>query len=388
MRRSTLRARRFPPGRASRAAAGGVLHKAAEAIEARAEQVAQDMTAEMGKPLREARLEALRAATILRYAAGEAYRPIGEVYEPSVADQRLFTLRRPVGVVGLDHALELPGRDPGLEARPGADLRQHARPQARLRGAAHRAPHRGVLRRGGAAGRRAERAHGRRLQGGRGDRLEPRASTRSRSPGRYRSDARARRGDRARLPRPARARRPQPAHRDALPRSSTGRSRRRTPARSGRPGRSAPRRDASSSRTPPTTRSARSCSRASRRARSGSGRSRGEVGPVVNEGAMEEILGAIERARADGGTVLAGGERVDDDGYLIAPTVFEGSPTTRSSRARRSSDRSPRSTAFRARRSDRAANAVALRPRRRRSSPAICGRRSDSRARSRRGSST
>jgi aldehyde dehydrogenase (NAD+) len=44
--------------------------KAAAAIEARAEQVAQDMTAEMGKPLREARLEALRAATILRYAAG------------------------------------------------------------------------------------------------------------------------------------------------------------------------------------------------------------------------------------------------------------------------------------------------------------------------------
>ncbi len=45
---------------------------------------------------------------------------------------------------------------------------------------------------------------------------------------------------------------------------------------------------------------------------------------MVNEGAMEEILGAIERARGDGGTVLAGGERADDDGYLIAPTVFEG----------------------------------------------------------------
>jgi aldehyde dehydrogenase (NAD+) len=49
-----------------------------------------------------------------------------------------------------------------------------------------------------------------------------------------------------------------------------------------------------------------------------------EVGPVVNEGAMEEILEAIERARADGGTVVAGGERADEDGYLIAPTVVEG----------------------------------------------------------------
>ena len=49
-----------------------------------------------------------------------------------------------------------------------------------------------------------------------------------------------------------------------------------------------------------------------------------EVGPVVHEAAMEEILGAIERARGEGGAVLAGGERADDDGYLIAPTVFEG----------------------------------------------------------------
>jgi aldehyde dehydrogenase (NAD+) len=48
-----------------------------------------------------------------------------------------------------------------------------------------------------------------------------------------------------------------------------------------------------------------------------------EVGPVVNEGALEDILGAIERARADG-TILAGGERADDEGYLVAPTVFEG----------------------------------------------------------------
>jgi aldehyde dehydrogenase (NAD+) len=48
-----------------------------------------------------------------------------------------------------------------------------------------------------------------------------------------------------------------------------------------------------------------------------------EVGPVVNEGAMTDILAAIERAKGDG-TVLAGGERADDEGYLIAATVFEG----------------------------------------------------------------
>jgi aldehyde dehydrogenase (NAD+) len=46
---------------------------------------------------------------------------------------------------------------------------------------------------------------------------------------------------------------------------------------------------------------------------------------VVNEGAMEEILAAIARARSNG-TVLAGGERADDTGYLIAPTLVEGLP--------------------------------------------------------------
>jgi aldehyde dehydrogenase (NAD+) len=77
------------------------LAKAADAIEARNERIAQDMTAEMGKPLREARMEAARAATILRFAAGEAWRPIGEVYAGSVPLQRLYTVRRPLGVVGL-----------------------------------------------------------------------------------------------------------------------------------------------------------------------------------------------------------------------------------------------------------------------------------------------
>lgn len=48
-----------------------------------------------------------------------------------------------------------------------------------------------------------------------------------------------------------------------------------------------------------------------------------EVGPVVNERALEDILGAVERAGGGGGVLLAGGERADDKGYLIAPTVFE-----------------------------------------------------------------
>jgi aldehyde dehydrogenase (NAD+) len=49
-----------------------------------------------------------------------------------------------------------------------------------------------------------------------------------------------------------------------------------------------------------------------------------EVGPIVNESQLEEVLAGIEKGRADGGTVLAGGERLDDEAYLVAPTLFEG----------------------------------------------------------------
>ncbi len=49
-----------------------------------------------------------------------------------------------------------------------------------------------------------------------------------------------------------------------------------------------------------------------------------EVGPIVNEKQLDEILEGIARGKAEGGTVLAGGERIDDDGYLLAPTLFEG----------------------------------------------------------------
>ena len=49
------------------------------------------------------------------------------------------------------------------------------------------------------------------------------------------------------------------------------------------------------------------------------------VGPVVTEAAMERILGVIDRATADGATLLAGGGRMGGDlaeGWFVAPTVF------------------------------------------------------------------
>ena len=48
-----------------------------------------------------------------------------------------------------------------------------------------------------------------------------------------------------------------------------------------------------------------------------------EVGPLVNEKQLSDVLDAIEQGKREGGAVLTGGERVDEDAYLLAPTVFE-----------------------------------------------------------------
>ncbi len=49
------------------------------------------------------------------------------------------------------------------------------------------------------------------------------------------------------------------------------------------------------------------------------------AGPVVNEAALERILGVIERAKKDGARLVTGGSRIGGDlagGYFIEPTVF------------------------------------------------------------------
>ena len=49
-----------------------------------------------------------------------------------------------------------------------------------------------------------------------------------------------------------------------------------------------------------------------------------ECGPIVNKVQYDEILAAIEQGTAQGGTVIAGGEPLGGDNYVIRPTVFEG----------------------------------------------------------------
>ena len=46
-----------------------------------------------------------------------------------------------------------------------------------------------------------------------------------------------------------------------------------------------------------------------------------DVGPVINEAARDRVEGFLRRARDDGATVLAGGQRPDRPGWFVAPTL-------------------------------------------------------------------
>jgi aldehyde dehydrogenase (NAD+) len=49
-----------------------------------------------------------------------------------------------------------------------------------------------------------------------------------------------------------------------------------------------------------------------------------DLGPVINERQLENMLRHVANAREAGATVLAGGERLPGDGYFMAPTLIEG----------------------------------------------------------------
>jgi alpha-ketoglutaric semialdehyde dehydrogenase len=95
-----------------------ILSAAAGLAHERAEEIARDMTHETGKPLREARAEAARLATTLRYYALDAWLPRGELYGQSATAGHVHTVRRPLGVVGLITPWNFPVAIPAWKAAP------------------------------------------------------------------------------------------------------------------------------------------------------------------------------------------------------------------------------------------------------------------------------
>ena len=80
---------------------GRIIGRAAEAMEARAEEVATAMTREMGKPLTESRAETLRAVDVLRYFAEANRHDFGATGALPGVNESAFTLRVPLGVVSV-----------------------------------------------------------------------------------------------------------------------------------------------------------------------------------------------------------------------------------------------------------------------------------------------
>lgn len=78
---------------------GDVLRRAADLLEARLDEAARRLVADMGKAIRDARAEAQRACAVFRYHAGEVLQPAGETYPSAAADSVVMTFEEPVGVV-------------------------------------------------------------------------------------------------------------------------------------------------------------------------------------------------------------------------------------------------------------------------------------------------
>ena len=76
-----------------------LMHKAADLVRARAEDIAVMITRENGKPLAQSRLETLAGADIIDWFAGEGQRAYGQIIPARAPDVVQMTLKLPVGPV-------------------------------------------------------------------------------------------------------------------------------------------------------------------------------------------------------------------------------------------------------------------------------------------------
>jgi alpha-ketoglutaric semialdehyde dehydrogenase len=304
-------------------ARGSVLAAAARALQARVEQVAQDMTREMGKPIREARGEAARAVQILEYFAGEGHRPVGELYEQSASRNPVFTSRRPVGVVGLITPWNFPAAIPVWKLAPALAYGNAAvlklavdAPRTGLHIAECFAEARlpaGVLNVLTGSGSTAGAALVR------DDRVDAISFTGSMAVGSEVREVGTARGARVQLE--LGGQNPLIVAADAILDAAVEAAYAGAFWSAGQKC-TATRRVYVESAVYDDFRD-----RFLRRVEAGCVGDptdpATEVGPLVNERQLDDVLAAIERGRDEGGAVLAGGERLDRDGYFVAPTVFE-----------------------------------------------------------------
>lgn len=95
-----------------------ILYRASELLAARAEDVGRELTREEGKTVAEGIGETRRAVAILRYFAGEVQQPDGEHYPSANPNTLLFTMREPIGVVGIITPWNFPIAIPAWKIAP------------------------------------------------------------------------------------------------------------------------------------------------------------------------------------------------------------------------------------------------------------------------------
>jgi aldehyde dehydrogenase (NAD+) len=303
---------------------GAILNKAADIVEARAEQIAQDMTLEMGKPIRESRGEALRMSQVLRFYSGEGLRPTGERFEQMLTGSVAYTVHRPLGVVGLITPWNFPAAIPAWKVAPalvyGNTVVMKLAQEAPLTGL-HLAA---CLEEAGLPAGVLNIVIGRGSEVGTPLVEHPDVKaisfTGSVPVGHGVREEATRLGKRVQLE--------LGGHNPVVVMADADLARAVELVYAGAfwsAGQkcTATRRIYVEERVYDEFR-ARLLERMESGVVGDPNDPNTEVGPLVNEKQLEEILAGIERGKSEGGTVLTGGERIDDEAYLVAPTLFEG----------------------------------------------------------------
>jgi aldehyde dehydrogenase (NAD+) len=97
---------------------GRVLWRAADIARRRIDDIASTLTREEGKILKEARGEVLKGISLLEYYAGEGFRMHGKTLPSESRDTFTYTVRYPLGVVGLIAPWNFPWAIPVWKSAP------------------------------------------------------------------------------------------------------------------------------------------------------------------------------------------------------------------------------------------------------------------------------
>src|SRR6186997_1349346 len=97
---------------------GRVLWRAADIARRRVDEIARTLTREEGKILKEAKGEVLKGISLLEYYAGEGFRMHGKTLPSESRDTFTYTVRQPLGVVGLIAPWNFPWAIPVWKSAP------------------------------------------------------------------------------------------------------------------------------------------------------------------------------------------------------------------------------------------------------------------------------